>query len=175
MQHLPPHLQRRTFLRLGLGAATVLAVAGGVVALVQPGLVNGKLSPSARVLVSKVAQAILLGTLPPPGAAQEHALAALLTRCDQFIAGLPDPVQAELSQLLGLLGTTIGRRTLIGLTATWEEAQVTDITTALTEMRASSTSLRILAYQGLHDIVCAPYFSGEESWLVLGYPGPSVI
>lgn len=175
MQHLPPHLQRRTFLRLGLGAAALLAVAGGVVALVQPGLQNGKLSPSARVLISKVAQAMLLGTLPPQGEALDQALDNLLTRCNQFIAGLPDPVQAELSQLLSLMGTSVGRRTLVGLASPWEDANVASITTALSDMRTSGTSLRIMAYQGLHDIVCAPYFAGEESWQVLGYPGPSVI
>lgn len=175
MQHLPPHLQRRSFLRLGIGAAVVLAVAGGAVALVQPGLVNGKLSPGARTLVSKVAQAMLLGTLPPAGNTQETSLAALLTRCEHFIAGLPDPVQNELSQLLGLMGTTIGRRTLVGLATPWEDARTEEITKALADMRASGTSLRVMAYQGLHDIVCAPYFSGEESWQVLGYPGPRAI
>ena len=36
MKHLPPHLQRRSFLKLGIGAAVVLAVAGGAVALIKP-------------------------------------------------------------------------------------------------------------------------------------------
>jgi hypothetical protein len=35
--------------------------------------------------------------------------------------------------------------------------------------------LRIQACQGLHDLVMAPYFSGEESWAVLGYPGPVAV
>lgn len=175
MHHLPPHLQRRTFLRLGLGAAVALAVAGGAVALVQPGLVQGKLSPTARTLVSRVAQAMLLGSLPPAGDAQQAALLGVLSRCDQFIATLPDPVQTELSQLLGLLGTSLGRRTLAGLGPTWEEATTDEVTAALAAMRASDTSLRVVAYQGLHDIVCAPYFSGEESWQLLGYPGPRAI
>ena len=42
-------------------------------------------------------------------------------------------------------------------------------------MRSSSVSLRVQAYQGLHDIVCASYFSGQESWAVLGYPGPKTL
>ncbi len=35
--------------------------------------------------------------------------------------------------------------------------------------------LRIQAYQGLHDIVFVPYFSGEESWKTIGYPGPRAV
>ena len=31
------------------------------------------------------------------------------------------------------------------------------------------------AYQALHDITSASYFSGQESWAVLGYPGPRAI
>ena len=65
MKHLPPHLQRRSFLKLGIGAAVVLAVAGGAVALIKPGLVNGRLSPSARLLMGLIAthplQAVLTG------------------------------------------------------------------------------------------------------------------
>ena len=30
-------------------------------------------------------------------------------------------------------------------------------------------------YQALHDIVSASYFSGQESWAALGYPGPRAI
>ena len=46
---------------------------------------------------------------------------------------------------------------------------------ALQGMRVSSMALKVQAYQGLHDIVCAPYFSGDESWAVLGYPGPLAV
>ena len=57
-------MQRRTLLKLGIGSAIVLAAAGGAVALLQPGLVNGKLSAPARLVLRRVAQAMLAGTLP---------------------------------------------------------------------------------------------------------------
>jgi len=41
-------MQRRTLLKLGIGSAIVLAAAGGAVALLQPGLVKGKLSDPAQ-------------------------------------------------------------------------------------------------------------------------------
>jgi hypothetical protein len=175
MKHLPPHLQRRTFLKLGIASAVVLAVAGGAVALIKPGLVDGTLSPSARLVYSRVAQAILAGTLPREAVAQQKALVALIDRANAFFAGLPNHVTAELSELLGLLATAGGRRALVGLSASWEDATIPEITTALQGMRVSSMALKQQAYQGLHDIVCAPYFSGEESWAILGYPGPLAV
>lgn len=175
MKHLPPHLQRRSFLKLGIGAAVVLAVAGGAVAMIKPGLVNGRLSPSARLLMTRVGQAMLQGTLPADAQVQPSAFDALLQRTDAFTSGLPVHVQTELSQLLGLLATAGGRRGIVGLSTAWEDATVAQTTAALQSMRTSGMALKIQAYQGLHDIVFVPYFSGEESWKTLGYPGPTPV
>ena len=171
----PPHLQRRTLLKLGIASAVVLAVAGGAVALMQPGLQNGKLSQDARLVFSRIGQAILAGTLPAEAGPNQIAINALLERVDAFIAGTPEHVQAELSQLLGLLGTAAGRRGVVGLSPGWHDATVPEITAALQAMRVSSVSLRVQAYQALHDIVSVSYFSGQESWAVLGYPGPKTV
>lgn len=167
-----PKVQRRSFLKLGIASAVVLAIGGGAVTLMKPGLIDGKLSPSARVVMAKIGQAMLLGTLPTEPAALKSATNALLLRTDAFLSGLPTFVIAELDQLLGLLISAPGRRFLVGLTSSWEDATPAEVGTALQAMRTSGTELRIQSYQGLHDIVCAPYFSGEESWAVLGYPGP---
>ena len=144
-------------------------------ALLQPGLVKGKLSDPARLVLRRVAQAMLAGTLPADVAAQEASLLAYLERADNFIAGTPQGVQAELSQLFALLATMAGRRGIVGLSASWETATVAEVGAALQGMRASGTELKQQAYLGLHDLVCAPYFSGEESWAVLGYPGPTAV
>ena len=168
-------MQRRTLLKLGIASAVVLAVAGGAVSMIQPGLVNGKLSDGAKLVLKRVAQAILAGTLPAEATAQEASLMALLQRADAFIGTLPDPVQAELSQLFSLLPTAAGRLGIVGMSASWEAATVAETTAALQSMRISGIALRQQAYLGLHDMVCAPYFSGEESWKVLGYPGPIAV
>jgi len=173
--HRPPHLRRRSFLKLGIGSAIVLAVAGGTIALTKPGLIDGKLSPSARLVLTRVAQAMLAGTLPAEPDRQKLSLDALLQRTDAFLVGLPVHVLAELDQLLGLLASAPGRRWLVGLSASWEDATATETYGALKSMLASGTELRIQACQGLHDLVMVPYFSGEESWAVLGYPGPSPV
>jgi hypothetical protein len=165
-------MQRRSFLKLGIASAAVLAIGGGAIALIKPGLVDGKLSPTARTVMAKVSQAMLFGTLPTEPAALQATTQAILARTDAFLSGLPVHVIAELDQLLGLLASSPGRRFLAGVTNSWEEATTAEVGAALQAMRTSGTELRVQAYQGLHDIVCVPYFSGEESWAILGYPGP---
>ena len=59
-----PALKRRSFLKLGIGSAIVLALAGGTMALMKPGLVDGKLSQPARLVMTRVAQAMLAEFLP---------------------------------------------------------------------------------------------------------------
>lgn len=161
-------MHRRTFLQLGVGSAAVLALAGGAVAVLQPGLRQGALSPRARVVIARVALAILADAWTPG----EAAMRALLERINDKIAGTPHAVQSELSQLLALMDTAPGRRALVGIRSSWEEVQADELRLALQSMRVSDISLRQQAYQGLHDLVYAAYFSGRESWSLLGYPGP---
>jgi hypothetical protein len=166
-------MQRRTLLKLGMGSAVVLGIAGGAIALLQPGLQQGALTPRSRLILSRIADAIIADAWPD-GAVLPRASAmdALLLRINTQIAGTPDQVQAELSQLLTIMDTIAGRRALVGISSTWGAVGTAELTAALQSMRLSRISLRQQAYQGLHDLVYASYFSGKESWTVLGYPGP---
>jgi hypothetical protein len=165
-------MQRRTWLKLGAVSATVLIVAGGTVALLQPGLQQGRLTTGAQKVFTSVARAILDGTLPKEPAERQAALAGLLERIDALVQALPPHAQAELSQLLGLLGPGVGRRTLAGLAPDWRSARVIEVQQALQSMRTSRLALRLQSYQALHDIVGAAYFSDASTWPTLGYPGP---
>ena len=168
-------MQRRTWLKLGAVSATVLILAGGATALLQPGLQQGRLSPGAQDVFTSVARAILDGTLPTEPAQAQAALAGLVLRIDALVQALPPHAQAELSQLLGLLGTGVGRRTLAGLAPDWPSASVAEVQQALQSMRTSRLALRLQSYQALHDIVGAAYFSDASTWPTLGYPGPLTI
>lgn len=165
-------MQRRTLLKLGALSATVLVVAGSITALLQPGLRQGKLTPAAQDIFSSVARAILDRTLPAEQIDKQRALAGLLSRIDDLTQAFPPHVQAELSQLLGLLSTAVGRRTLAGLASDWPSASVTEVQQALQSMRVSRLALRQQSYHALHDIVGAAYFSDASTWATLGYPGP---
>ncbi|MCE4537485.1 hypothetical protein LXT12_09515 [Pelomonas sp. P7] len=164
-------MQRRRLLKLGLGAAVVIGVAGAGIALIKPGLVDGKLSPGSRELMRAVAVAVL-GDLLPAGAARESALDAQLARLDQAVASLPAATRKELSDALGLLATAAGRYTLVGLSRPWGEAGPADIRQALDAMRLSSSNTRQQIYHALRDLNAIAFFTEPVNWQAAGYPGP---
>ena len=168
-------MRRRSLLALGVVSAAVLAVGGGAIALLQPGLHDSRLSAGGREVFAGASRGLLDGSLPPGGPELEPALQALLDRIDSLIAALPPHAQSELSQLLALLSSAGGRLALAGLATPWREASTGDIQQALQGMRVSGISLKQQAYQALHDIVGSAYFSDAQTWNLLGYPGPMKI
>jgi hypothetical protein len=165
-------MQRRGFLKLGLGAAVVIGVAGAGVALIKPGLVGNRLSPGSRELMRAAAQAVLSDLLPPPGPAREAALDAQLARLDATVAGFPAATRKELSDALGLLGTAAGRYALVGLSKPWAEAGIHDIQKAFDAMRLSSFHTRQQVYHALRDLNAIAFFTDAANWKTAGYPGP---
>jgi hypothetical protein len=165
-------MQRRTLFKLGLASAVVLAVAGGAATWLQAGLDQGKLSLAGREVFRAVGRAVLDGSLPNGDSEKQIALTAWLDRVDGLTQALPPHAQDELSQLLSLLASTAGRRTLAGLSETWPLASEAQIQHALQGMRLSGLALRQQAYAALHDITAAAYFSDTSTWSQLGYPGP---
>lgn len=165
-------MKRRGFLKLGVGAAIVIGVAGAGVALIKPGLVDGKLSPGARDVMRAAAQAVLADLLPAAGASRDAALALHLDRLDVFIAGLPAPTRKELSDALGLLATAAGRYALVGLSTSWSEASAQDVQQALDAMRLSTSNTRQQIYHALRDLNAVAFFNAPDNWQSVGYPGP---
>ena len=165
-------MQRRSLLKLSVGAAVALTMVGGAVAWLHPGLERGALSSLGREVFRSVATAVLDTTLPVQGVARDIALDGLLHRVDVLVAALPQHAQSELSQLLSLLGNPAGRLGLAGLTTPWVDASLGEVQQALQGMRVSSLAVRQQAYAALHDIAAGAYFSDPSSWALLGYPGP---
>jgi hypothetical protein len=164
-------MQRRTLLKLGLGAAAILAVAGGGLALMRPGLIDGRMTPSARTVFHAVARAVLDGSLPADAAQRESALAAHMLRLDAELAGFPAALHTELSQLLALLVSAPGRLGLTGLRSDWPDASVAELQQALQGMRTSSLQLRQQVYHALRDLTNGAYYADPAIWPLMGYPG----
>ncbi|GAB3472726.1 hypothetical protein GCM10011496_24340 [Polaromonas eurypsychrophila] len=158
--------------KLGVASAAVFALGGGVAALMQAGLRNGKLDEAGREVFRAVGRAVLQGSLPADDAARQVALDDLLGRIDELTLALPTHAQEELSQLLSLLASAPGRHLMAGLSQAWPVASDADIQLALQGMRLSALALRQQAYAALHDITTAAYFTDESTWPQLGYPGP---
>jgi hypothetical protein len=168
-------MQRRTLLQLGLGGAAVLALAGGGLALLQPGVRDGRLTPAARNLFAAVGRAVLDGRLPAETAARDATMAAHLDRLDATVAGFPPALRSELSDLVALLSAVPGRLALAGLRTAWSEASVAEVQSALQQMRMSSLALRQQAYHALRDLTLAAYYADAATWPQLGYPGPNPV
>lgn len=168
-------MRRRTLLKIGLGSATALAVVGGGLALLQPGIDASRLTATGRAVFLAVARAVLDGALPQDATARTQALASHLDRLDATIAALPAPTRSELSQLLALLGSAAGRMTFAGLNRSWDDADIGAVQASLRAMRQSSLAVRQQAYHALRDLTNAAYFSDPTTWLVIGYPGPKPI
>lgn len=168
-------MQRRSLLKLGVGAAALLALTGGGVALFQPGLRLGRLTAEGRRVFDAVARAVLEGSLPSTAPEARASLDAQLQRLDDVILAFPSATQAELSQLLAILATTPGRRLLAGLANDWPDASVRELQAALDDMRLSGISVRQQAYHALRDLTNAAFYADESSWPRLGYPGPRML
>lgn len=171
---LPP-VDRRTLLRVGVGAAIVLAIAGGGAAYWRPGVRKGHLSDSGRTVFRAIGDAMLDGSLPGEPAAREAALTHWLQRLDATVSGLPTALRDELGRLIALLNTTPGRRWLTGLADDWGSASVPQVQAALQLMRVAPSALRQQAYHALHELVSASYFATPATWALIGYPGPTDI
>lgn len=169
-------MKRRSLLKLGVGAAALLAIAGGGLALLKPGLVDGKLSPSSRGVMRAVALAVFDGGLLPADApARDALLAAHLDRLDASIAAFPAATRAELSQLLSLLGSSGGRLAMVGLKSDWSEAPVAEVQQMLESLRLSTLAIRQQIYHALRDLSCIAFFTDPAHWALAGYPGPREI
>ena len=165
-------MKRRSLLKLGAGAAVLLAIAGGGLALLRPGLVNGKLSPGARQLMKSVAIAVLDGLWPAEAAAREAGLQAHLNSLELSISGFPQQVRKELSQLLTLLTSSAGRLAITGLKSDWDQASNDELLQALQDMRVSSLAARQQIYHALRDLNNAVFFADSSHWPLISYPGP---
>jgi len=165
-------MKRRTLLAVGLGVGTLLALAGGTLALLQPGLQGGRLTPAGRELFAAVARGVLDDLLPADAAARERAVASHLKRLDDTIAGMPPSLQREIDELVTLLVAAPGRRAMTGLGVDWAEADVADIQATLQRLRTSSLSLRQQVYHALRNLTNGAYFADAGIWPAIGYPGP---
>ena len=164
-------MQRRTLLTVGIIAGTLLALAGGTLALLAPGRKNGQLTEAGRQVFAGVAQAVLGSSLPSEPAARAQVLAGHLSRIEQTIAGMPPAVQAEVDELVTIAASVPGRMALVGLSADWSTATVQQVTEALQAMRDSSLTLRQQAYQGLRELTNAAFFADPAAWAAMGYTG----
>lgn len=170
-------MKRRSLLKLGLGTALLVGIAGGgMVLLSQPGLdAAGRLGPAARGLMRALAGALLDGSWPAAPAERSAAIERHLERLDATIAALPAPARSELSQLLTLLASAPGRLALAGLASPWEQAGGAELRGAMLALRDSRLAPRQQIYHALRELHCLVFYTDPAHWALCGYPGPREI
>jgi hypothetical protein len=169
-------MQRRTLLKVGAIGGAALALAGGAAWMFTERAWNGQaLTASGRHVLGAVARAVLDGALPADTSQAQAAVDAHLARMNTTLAGMPPGVQAEVNELLTILGTAAGRVGLAGLSTAWSDASVAQLQAALQGMRTSSLPPKQQAYHALRDLTHAAYFADTSTWAMLGYPGPNAI
>jgi hypothetical protein len=167
-------MKRRTWLKLGLVGGAVVALGGGMLALVRPGWTDGRLTPPGRELFAAVARTVLDGLLPA-GAAAQPALQAHLDRLEDTVRSMPAVVQAEIAEMTALLLHPFGRRALTGLEVEWAQATPAELGPVLQGLRESQLAIRQQVYHALRDLTNGAYFADPSTWSVIGYPGPRAI
>lgn len=161
-------MQRRTFLRLSVTGAALLAAGALLVRATRRTPAEAR--ADAQRVIAAVIPALLAGVLPLDAKAAEAAHAQALARTMAAIDGLPPATRAELDQLFGLLASHPGRW-LAGLD--WAAASPAQAEAFLQRWRTSSLNLFVAGYQALHDLVLGSWYADPSSWDAIGYPGPT--
>lgn len=164
-------MKRRHLLTVGVATGALLAVAGTTIALFKPARSEARFTPTGRSLFAAVAQSVLGALLPSNSVERATAIAAHLTRVEATIAGLPPHMQAEVDELITIIGSAPGRLALVGLLTDWASAPTVEVSAALLSMQRSNLAVRQQAYHALRDITNGSYFADPSTWPSIGYPG----
>ncbi|CAD5374061.1 conserved hypothetical protein [Rubrivivax sp. A210] len=168
-------MKRRTLLTVGVAGAALLTLVGGSLALLRPARREGRLTETGRTVFTALAPAVLDAMLPPPGAAREAAVAALLMRIEASLAGMPPALQAEVDELIMIIASAPGRLALVGLRPAWSEATAAEVGAALQGLRESGLAVRQQVFHALRDLTNAAYFADAATWSAIGYPGQRAV
>ena len=166
-------INRRRFLRYGLGGSLLLAAGGGLLSLQGTVIRNPRrslkmLSPEQFSIFSAVADCLLPGGDGLPPAADLD----VVERIDDVLAVAPPIHVEDLGALLALLenptaGALLDRRPR-PFTACDRAAQLA----TLTRWRHSAIEIRTIGYKALRGLCMSAYYGNPSVYKSIGYPGP---
>ncbi len=167
----PSSLKRRWLLKSALVLGAVGATLGSSV-FWNRGIAKGQLTERGRDVFKAMTRAALSHMLPTDAAQRDAKLDANLTRLNEMVKSMPPSAQMELSALLGLLVNAPTRLMVTGLTHSWADASVEEVTQALESMRIHSLPTTMISYHALRDLTCIAFFTTPDNWSLSGYSGP---
>jgi hypothetical protein len=166
-------MDRRTFVKVGLGGAALLALSGVGLSLLPskaraPGKALQVLSPQSFSVLAAIADRLCPANGLFPAASElevAESIDLLLTRCHPAVA-------AELAQVLQLFENGLANVLFDARFSTFTSADPATQDAALEAWRTSALPVRRTAFKALHGLVAGAYYGHPRAWPALGYAGP---
>ncbi len=166
-------MDRRTFVKVGLGGAALLACSGVGLALLPskpraPRTALQVLSAADYAVLAAIADRVCPASGLFPSAAElevAEGIDRLLTRCHPGVA-------AELKQVLQLFENGLSNVLFDGRFSTFTGADPAAQDAALEAWRTSSLPVRRTAFKALHGLIAGAYYGHPRAWPAIGYAGP---
>jgi hypothetical protein len=165
---------RRSFLKVGVAGALLLAAGGAAYRWSQPAATPNRftLDNDALAVLSAVIPAMLGPVLPADATARAAAVQATAGHVRDAILGLPLATQKEVQDLFGLLALGPARRLLAGVSGGWSQAAPREVEDFLQGWRTHRLATLQIAYLAMHDLIFGAWYADPAAWDFIGYPGP---
>jgi len=174
-------LTRRSFLVAGLAGGAALATAywlrgpRPLVPTLQALAPLQQLDREAPAIITAIVPVLLGSALPADPAERGNAVDETIANVALAIGGLPPSSQKELAELFSLLGLTPTRIAVARVNSPWTQASPEEVAAFLDRWRTSDWKLLRSAYDALHQLVYAAWYSNPRAWASIGYDGPPVL
>ncbi|WP_341708132.1 twin-arginine translocation pathway signal protein [Halopseudomonas sp.] len=175
---LPPDLNRRSLLKLGLGAGLVLSTAGLTATL--SGCSTS--APAGNMAVLRESDLPLLAALfpavigPHPAFSENsNATELAIAQLDRSLQFSSPFVQSEVLNLLGMLSLPLTRGPLTGIWGDLAKASPEQLEAFLLRWRDSRFDLLRKGHKSLLQLLHMAWYATPQSWAAVGYPGPPII
>ncbi|HEX9390686.1 MAG TPA: hypothetical protein VF928_05175 [Usitatibacteraceae bacterium] len=164
-------------MKIGAAAALALAVTRSIDRKVFAQAVASapsfqKITARDAGVIAAIAPVVLAGNLPLDFASRQAAIAEVVAAFDRTVAGLPTAMQAEVDELLSLLGFGLTRRFIAGIAKPWPKAGEAEVRAFLNNWRHSRFATLQQGYQALVRALIACWYGSPRSWVSIGYSGP---
>lgn len=175
---LNPQLDRRSLLKLGLGASLALSTIGLTASL--SGCTSER--PAAQFTLLRDSDLPLLAALypviigPHPAFSESaDATHKALIQLDKTLLHTSPFVQKAVLDLLGLLSMPLTRGPLTGIWGDMSKASPEQLDAFLQRWRDSRFDTLRQGYNTLSKLLMMSWYALPQSWAAAGYPGPPVI
>ncbi|GGE36561.1 hypothetical protein GCM10007421_08010 [Halopseudomonas oceani] len=173
-----PDLDRRSLLKLGLGASVMLSTAGLTATLSG----CSSAGPASNLAVLRESDLPLLAALFPAAVGPHPAFSENSNAIELAIAQLDHSlhysspfVQSEVLNLLGMLSMPLTRGPLTGIWGDLAKASPAQLEAFLLRWRDSRFDMLRKGHKSLLQLLHMAWYATPQSWAAVGYPGPPII